>query len=729
MIRTVVFDIGHVLIGFDWRSYLNKLFAGRLSAGEIAVVAKAMFGSEYWRRLNSGTMETQDALHAMQTLAPGYESCVTETMDRLGECVERMEYAIPWIEEMKARGLQVLFLSDYPECLPEKAGQAVDFIPHMDGGVSSWEEKCTKPDERIYRILLKRYQLIPSECVFIDDKEDNIETARRLGMRGVKFTDYEQAHSEVNDVIRDQNSCFESGDISRMLTVKELCDYAAVKYSDRKAFVQFTGDSGSREITFKELADRVESLRAGLISEGLSGSHIAVIGETSIDWMILYIAAVSGCGVLVPIDKDLDTATIVRRINAADVEYIFCSDKCRSKIEEALSECSSVKKVFRLFCEDMPKGNAQSADLPIDPDKTCLILYTSGTTGANKGVMLTNRNILTMICGCNMLIKLPKSTLSVLPVSHAYELHPHILHGLYCGTTVYINDDMKYLIRSIVRSKAEMTCMVPMMIEYLVRVMQKEMKGSDRDKITDIRQAVFGDLRFIISGGALIKEETVAFLDEIGISTYIGYGVTECAPVLTFNPFGRIKHGSVGRVLPTIRMRVADKNTDGCGELQVSGDNVMKGYYKDPEATAGVFTKNGWFKTGDIGCIDEDEYVYLKGRKKNLIILSNGENVVPEEIEQMLYQAIPCIRECMVYAKDGAPGLTAEVYPDPEFCLEKGLINASLKKQFIQTGINAYNANMPGYRRICDIVVRESEFEKNSVQKIRRPDTGRNENA
>lgn len=271
--------------------------------------------------------------------------------------------------------------------------------------------------------------------------------------------------------------------------------------------------------------------------------------------------------------------------------------------------------------------------------------------------------------------------------------------------------------------------MVPMMIEYLVRVMQKEMKGSDRDKITDIRRAVFGDLRFIISGGALIKEETVAFLDEIGISTYIGYGVTECAPVLTFNPFGRIKHGSVGRVLPTIRMRVADKNTDGCGELQVSGDNVMKGYYKDPEATAGVFTEDGWFKTGDIGCIDEDEYVYLKGRKKNLIILSNGENVVPEEIEQMLYQAIPCIRECMVYAKDGAPGLTAEVYPDPEFCLEKGLINASLKKQFIQTGINAYNANMPGYRRICDIVVRESEFEKNSVQKIRRPDTGRKENA
>lgn len=720
MIKTVVFDIGHVLIGFDWKSYLNKLFAGRLSADEIAVVAKATFGSEYWRRLNSGTMEIQDAFCAMQALAPGYESCVTEAMDSLDKCVERMEYAIPWIKEMKARGLQVLFLSDYPKYLPEKAGHAIDFISHMDGGVSSWEEKCTKPDEKIYRILLERYQLIPSECVFIDDKTENIETARKLGMHAVKYTDYEQAHSEVNDVIRNQNSCFEAGDISHMLTVKELCDYAADKYSDSKAFVQFTGDSGCREITFRELADRVESLRAGMISEGLSDSHIAVIGETSIDWMILYIAAVSGCGILVPIDKELDTATIAGRINAADVEYIFCSDKYRKKIDDVLPECSSVRKVFRLSYDDMPKGNAQSVGMPIDPDKTCLIIYTSGTTGANKGVMLTNRNILTMICGCNMLIKLPKSTLSVLPVSHAYELHPHILHGLYCGTTVYINDDMKYLIRNIVRSKAEMTCMVPMMIEYLVHRMQKELQSSDDGMKADIRHAVFGSLKFIISGGAAIKEETVAFLDNIGIRTYIGYGVTECSPVLTFNPFGKIKHGSVGRVLPTIRMRVADKNTDGYGELQVSGDSIMKGYYKDPEAAAGVFTEDGWLKTGDIGYIDEDDYVYLKGRKKNLIILSNGENVVPEEIEQLLYQAIPCIKECIVYAEDNAPGLSAEVYLDPEFCMDKGLDNAALKKQFIQTEINAYNAHTSGYKRLYDIVVRESEFEKNSVQKIRR---------
>ena len=236
----------------------------------------------------------------------------------------------------------------------------------------------------------------------------------------------------------------------------------------------------------------------------------------------------------------------------------------------------------------------------------------------------------------------------------------------------------------------------------------------------DVRHAVFGSLKFIISGGAAIKEETVAFLDNIGIRTYIGYGVTECSPVLTFNPFGRIKHGSVGRVLPTIRMRVADKNTDGYGELQVSGDSIMKGYYKDPEAAAGVFTEDGWFKTGDIGYIDEDDYVYLKGRKKNLIILSNGENVVPEEIEQLLYQAIPCIKECIVYAEDNAPGLSAEVYLDPEFCMDKGLDNAALKKQFVQTGINAYNAHTSGYKRIYDIVVRESEFEKNSVQKIRR---------
>ena len=167
-------------------------------------------------------------------------------------------------------------------------------------------------------------------------------------------------------------------------------------------------------------------------------------------------------------------------------------------------------------------------------------------------------------------------------------------------------------------------------------------------------------------------------------------------------------------------MRVADVNADGYGELQVSGDSVMKGYYKDPDATAEVFTKDGWFKTGDIGYIDEDGYAYIKGRKKNLIILSNGENVVPEEIEEQVYSAIPYIKECVVYAEADAPGLTAEVYLEPEFCETNGLTTAEMKKQFVQKDINAFNSRMSGYKRIYGIVIRESEFEKSATQKIKR---------
>lgn len=725
MIKTAVFDIGRVLIGFDWKAYMNKLFAERLSASEIDMVADATFCSTYWRSLDRGEMETQEAFSAMKAGIPGYESYVMEAMDNLDACAERKDYAIPWITEMKAQGLQVLYLSNYSEFLSEKISYATDFITYMDGGVGSCEEKCAKPDDKIYHILFERYNLIPSECVFVDDNEANIETARKLGMNAVLFSDYEQARNEMNSVINAQNSYFESGDISHMFTVKELCDYAAVKYSDRKAFVQFAGSRISQEITFRELAVRVECLYAGMISEGLAGSHIAVIGETSVDWIALYIAAVSGGSVLVPLDKELDTETIARQINAADVDYIFCSDRCRAKLNDALQECRSVKGVFRLLYDDMPKGISQPDLIQIDPDKTCLIMYTSGTTGANKGVMLTNRNIMSMLHGACRLFRFSNSSLSVLPINHSYELHPHIMYGLYCGTTVYINDDMKYFIRNLVRSEAETTCVVPMILEFMARRMKKALQNSNPEMKEEIRHAIFGNLKMIICGGASLKQETVDYFESMGIKIYNGYGVTECSPVLTFNTSGLLKRNSVGRVLPTVRMRVADKDADGYGELQVSGFSVMKGYYKDPDATAEVFTEDGWFKTGDIGYIDEDNYVYIMGRKKNLIILSNGENVVPEEIEQQIYRAVSYIKECIVYAGSDAPGLNAEVYLDPEFCEKNGLETIALKKQFVQKDLNAFNASVSGYKRIYDIVVRESEFEKNTIHKIQRFKNGK----
>ena len=720
MIKTVVFDIGHVLIGFDWKAYLDKMFAGRLSADEIKLVAKATFGSTYWTALDRDEIEPSEAFSAMKAKMPGYESYITETMDNLDLCAKRMDYAIPWITELKKRGFRVLYLSNCSRFLTEKISHSTDFISFMDGGVASFEEKCAKPDKKIYRILFKRFDLIPSECVFVDDTKINIEVAHKLGMNAVLFSDYEQARSEVNSVIHSQHLFYDSGDISHMLTVKELCDYAAAKYSDNTAFIQFEGKNNAREITFKELAHRVECLQAGMIAKGISGSHIAAIGETSIDWITLYLATVSGCGIFVPIDKELDSATIVKRINAADVDYIFCSDNYRAEISHVLPECKSVKGVFGLSYDDMPKGTARPDSVQTDPDETCLILYTSGTTGANKGVMLTNRNIMSMLDGTFRLIRYPESSLSVLPIHHAYELHSHILPCLYYGTMVYINDDVKYLIRNLVRSRAEMSCMVPMMLEFMVRRMKKALQSGGTDTKEELRHDIFGDLKMIVCGGAPLKQETADFIDGLGIKIHNGYGMTECSPVLALNPPGGIKPNSVGCVLPTVHMRVADVNADGYGELQVSGDSVMKGYYKDPDATAEVFTADGWFKTGDIGYIDEDEYVYIKGRKKNLIILSNGENIVPEEMEQLLHSAIPYAKECIVYASDDAPGLTAEVYLDPEFCKKNGLKTATLKKQFVQNDLNTFNAGVSGYKRIYDIVVRDSEFNKNAVQKIQR---------
>ncbi|MBQ3537084.1 MAG: AMP-binding protein [Clostridia bacterium] len=546
----------------------------------------------------------------------------------------------------------------------------------------------------------------------------------------------------------------------------EILHFSKDNYSDRIAFRQPEGKTDESSVTFSELYNDTEALRAVLSARGFKGKHIALLGETSYQWISVYLAVTGGIGVCVPIDKELSPETMIKQLQFAECDTLVCSARSLRKLKKILPEISFINTVIVmrsekrdgtqgipevLYYEELLKeGKALNSEyngkhLPekIDPDETCVIIFTSGTTGANKGVCLSNRNIMGTLRGCARLLHYPSTTFSVLPVNHSYELHAHIMSSMYCGTTVCINDDLKNLVKNLERFKPEMSCMVPVMLELLVKKLKKQIADSGKEKTfyrmlkvsgalrkigIDIRRRVFkdifsalgGNLRMIICGGAPLSQDTADFLTGIGIDIYNGYGITECAPVVAVNPLKEIRKNSVGHILPTMKVRIASPDENGNGEIQLLGDNVMQGYYKAPEDTSMVFTEDGWFCTGDIGHTDSDGFLFINGRLKNLIILPNGKNVFPEEIEDALIKKLPFVKECIVYADEGNTGIYAILYPDSDFMSEKGLSGAEEIKEFIKKDMDIFNSEMPSYKRISDFFITDKEFEKSTTHKIQR---------
>jgi len=546
----------------------------------------------------------------------------------------------------------------------------------------------------------------------------------------------------------------------------QILDHAKTHYPEKLAYRQLEGRSDESGITFKAFAENVDCLRASLIKRGWSDQNIAVLGETSQEWINTYVAVVSGVGVCVPLDKELPVETMAKQINFAEIKTVFCSKGCLKKLQKVFPECESIRNVVIMrgngdetledcenvfsFTQLIDEGRKEIAEkgksaLPssIDPDKTCVIIYTSGTTGANKGVMLSNRNIMGTLRGCARLLHYPAVSFSVLPVNHSYELHAHIMSCMYCGTTVCINNDLKYLVKNLERFQPEMSCMVPMMLDLLVKKIKKQIAESGKQqtfdrmlKLTgilkkahiDVRRKVFaevleplgGKLRMIICGGAALSQDTADFLSGLGIEIYNGYGITECAPVAAVNPIFKARRFSVGHILPTMEARISEPDEDGNGEIQLKGDNVMKGYYKAPEDTRKVFSGDGWFRTGDIGHIDKHNFLYISGRLKNLIILPNGKNVSPEEIEESLMKHIPYIKECVVYADEKNEGIHAICYLDEDFCSQHGFESAEEAKSYMTEDFERFNSEMPGYKKIADFDLTDTEFEKSTTHKIQR---------
>ncbi len=542
-----------------------------------------------------------------------------------------------------------------------------------------------------------------------------------------------------------------------------MTENAAKKYPDRVAisYKKSPKDSDTVKVTYTEARDYIRHMGTELIHMGLSDKHVALIGESSYKWICSYFSLMSIGAVVVPIDKDLPTEEMAGLINFADCEFVMYSKvieekllqmkdmlpKVKTYISMSKSKLDGAVDLFDIVAkgrERFKNGDNAYYNYRIDRDKLATIVFTSGTTGKGKGVMLSQKNIVSdMTQGMYNFAITPK-TMNVLPPHHTFGSTVNFVGHYSQGSEIYISSGLKYIAEEIKEQQPSHLVLVPLFVEALYKKMwaaaeksgkadalRKMIKTSNamRKLGIDMRKKFFktvidgygGKLELIICGGANLNQDIIDTFDAIGITVLNGYGITECSPLISCNRNKYQKKGSVG--CPIIGESVKIKNPDenGEGEICVKGPNVMLGYYKDPEATEEAFDEDGYFKTGDFGRLDEEGWIYITGRLKNVIILSNGKNVYPEEIEMEISKVFG-VNECIVYAGESEllPNkevIVAEIYPDFEALKEKEITNP---QNYFEDEIKKINSRMVSYKAVKMVKIRNEEFQKNTSKKILR---------
>ena len=507
--------------------------------------------------------------------------------------------------------------------------------------------------------------------------------------------------------------------MSELRLIPEIIRRSAEQYADRPA-IRWMVRKTTEERSYAQLNDARKRIRNAMAARGFGGAHIALIGASSYPWMASYLGLVSGKFTAVPLDAGLPPAELIDLLNRSDSQALFLGSKLSALIPMVKESCPAVRLIVML--EEAPSGGNDSAVISFgdllaeaDPgaaadspaeDDVCTIIYTSGTTGKSKGVMLTQRNLYDNMANVIVSVDPGAVMMTVLPIHHAYCLVMDWLMGFNKGATLCINDSLLHMIRNISRYQPDIMLMVPLMIETLCKRLQAaESEGPDA-----VREILGPNLHRIYSGGAHLDPYYIGAMKKFDVEIYEGYGMSECSPTISSNTELGNKPGSVGRLLGNVEARFEN------GELQVRGSSVMKGYYKMPAETAEAL-KDGWLHTGDLGHIDEDGYLFITGRLKNLIILSNGENVSPEEVEgHFALEAL--IGEIVVTGESN--GLTARIFPDPDF-VEKQALDADAVRNALQEIIDRYNKSQPTYRAITKLVIRKYPFLKSATRKIKRP--------
>lgn len=558
-------------------------------------------------------------------------------------------------------------------------------------------------------------------------------------------------------------------DIRPVVNLKHMLETSAEIFSDNVVIYEKNeGDREYKPMKYRHLLAEVNALGTALMELGLQGEKVALIGNNSSKWARSYLSVICGVGVVVPLDKELPENMLLDLIKRSGAKAVIFDDRFEDTFKAALEEDNNLEYVINMDLDSdreevlswetlktkgyelLAIGNTDFLDAKIDRDVLACLLFTSGTTGLSKGVMLSHGNIVENLMPMRSLIKISDKDIffSVLPVHHTYECTCGFLIPIYLGASIAYCQGLKYIAKNLQEVKPTIILGVPAIFESLNKKIWQGVRKKGKEKLLkrvikinnvtkkvglnlgnkffkDITDVFGGRLRMVISGGAAIQPSVLESFRDFGLVAFQGYGLTECAPIASINPYDAPRDSSIGVVLPGTEMIIDDKNADGIGELCYKGKNVMLGYYEMPEQTSEVLV-DGYFRTGDLGYVDKDGYFYISGRKKNVIITSNGENVFPEEIEYIL-SLDKRIQESMVYQTESEGKkdfiIAASISMDMEYIDEiYGDISDDRLTEIAWDIVDQYNENSPAYRQIRRINVRREELKKNTSRKVIRFD-------
>ena len=560
-------------------------------------------------------------------------------------------------------------------------------------------------------------------------------------------------------------------EIRKVKSIKEVLDTSAALFNDRTAFlVKHKGNENYQPVTYKQFKTDVDALGTALIDLGLKNGRVAIISENRYEWAVGYMAVLNGTGVIVPLDKELPENEIENLLNRSKSDAIIFSANCRDKILNISKRIDVVKHYIDMDAQNdnengfiplktltdkgmkrVAEGCTDFINAEIDPEIMSILLFTSATTDMSKAVMLCHRNIAENLMAMSSMTNILPSDvfLSILPLHHTYENTCGFLCPIYRGATIAYCEGLRHILKNLQESKATIMLAVPLIFEAIYKriwdqaakdpkVLKKLKLGIKLSNLLkkagiDITKKLFaqihntfgGNVRLFISGAAGIDPEVSKGFRSMGILFIQGYGLTECSPIVTLNRDVDFKDSSAGLPLPGLDIRIDNPGTDGVGEICVKGPSVMMGYYEDPEITAKVL-KDDWFYTGDLGYMDNEKFVYITGRKKNVIITKNGKNIYPEEIESLLGKS-SYIKECIVYGKDdpvyGDIVVSATIFPDmeaiqAEFADRKP--NSEEVYELIRKVVKEVNKGLVIYKYVKDFNLKEEEFAKTTTKKIKR---------
>ena len=605
------------------------------------------------------------------------------------------------------------------------------------------------PNFKFPKIEMKGIENIDEVKVDYDALKKKNETVSKVKQKGYEPTQYE--------------------------TIKEVFHMAKDKYADNVFILEkFNPKEAFQEITYREFAQDVIALGTALTQKyHLKDERVVIIGENTYHWYVSYMAMLCGVGIAVPVDKELPPNEIENVIHRSRASAVIYSTKKKDVIKKVEDKLPEVKYFIQMNSDEelqgrevgfntiveqgkelLEKGDNSFMEIPIDPDAFKVLIFTSGTTSNSKGVMISNRNLAENINAVSAYVKLYESDrlFSVLPLHHTYESTIGFLLPMANGVSIAICQGLKHIVPDLQETKPTALLAVPLLIENLYKKINATIQKSGKAALVnsmihitnalkgvgvDIKKKVFGEiienlggkLRIVVSAAAPIDAKVGKWVQDIGINFLQGYGLTETAPIAALTPDYEPKVGSAGKPVICAEIKIDNPNEEGEGEVLIKSKTLMIGYYEDEEATNSVIDVdeegNRWFHSGDVGYLDNDGFLYITGRTKNVIVTQNGKNIYPEELELLLGK-VPEIKECMVYGKvqEGEKEILISVKVIPDYEKIEELHGKDLSKEqihdIIWEQIKEINKKSPSYKAIKNLEIKEDEFIKTTTMKIKR---------